>query len=404
RAERNRTKIAVLYMDVDAFKDINDSVGHNRGDELLRILSERLRSTIRKTDSLFRMGGDEFALVYPDLSSRDQMHSIVDKLKKALEPPLIVKGESFKVTVSTGGAFYPDDGSNMDMLIKNAELAMYQAKSQGRDHYVTYNNNINDTLLSRITLSRKMKKALDRGHYKLFYQAQIETQTERLYGFEALIRWVDPENGIIPPDKFIPIAEENGFIAQLGQWTLEEACRQINEWTDKGYKDFTISVNISAYQFGLDHFIFDFREILDKSGVDPAYLKVELTETMLMANPHLAQRKMKQLQEMGINIALDDFGTGYSSLSYLNIFPVNYLKIDKAFIRNVHKDDSNQKLTTSIISLGKNLDLKLIAEGVETEEEKVFIREQGCHIIQGFVYSKPVPAPSAELFFRPFLP
>ena len=400
RAARNKNKIAVLYMDLDNFKDINDTMGHNLGDELLRLISERLRKTIRKSDSLFRMGGDEFTLVYTDLSDKKQIESIRDKLYASLEKPFPLKGEFHKVSLSIGAAFYPDDGENMDILIKNAELAMYQAKDRGRNHFVSYNDNISLNRLSRINLTNKMKRALEVGHYKLYYQAQINGATGRLYGFEALIRWIDPENGIVPPDKFIPIAEESGFIAQIGRWTLQEACRQINEWQGKGYGDFTVSVNISAYQFGLDHFIFDFREILESSGIDPSYLKVELTETLLMANPHLARRKLEQIQEMGVNIALDDFGTGYSSLSYLNIFPVNYLKIDKAFIRDVHKDGFNKKLTTSIISLGRNLDLELIAEGVETEEERRFVVEQGCHIIQGYVYSKPVPPQSAEDFFR----
>ena len=399
RAERNRTKIAVFYMDLDNFKDINDSLGHNRGDELLRLVSERFQNSIRKVDSLFRMGGDEFALVCSDLAAKEQVESIQDKLIKALKDPFLIKDQPLKISLSIGAAFYPDDGDNMDILIKNAELAMYQAKNHGKNHFVPYNDNIHNNRLSRINLANKMKRALEVGHYKLYYQAQIDGSTGRLYGFEALIRWIDPENGIVPPDKFIPIAEENGFIAQIGRWTLQEACRQIKEWRDRGFSGFTVSVNISAYQFGLDHFIFDFREILEKSKIDPSFLKVELTETLLMANPHLAQRKMEQLQEMGVNIALDDFGTGYSSLSYLNIFPVNYLKIDKAFIRDVHKDGFNKKLTTSIISLAKNLELELIAEGVETEEEKNFVVEQGCNIIQGYVYSKPVPAQRAELFF-----
>jgi diguanylate cyclase (GGDEF)-like protein len=404
RAERNQTKIAVLYMDVDDFKDINDEMGHNRGDELLRLLAERLKHTIRKTDSLFRMGGDQFALIYTDLANKEQLDNIIVKVKRSLTNPLQIRGESLNITMSMGSAFFPEDGSNMDILIKNAELAMYQAKKQGKGNFISYNESFNNIILSRISISNNMKKALKAGHYKLFYQAQIDCQNEELHGFEALIRWDDPVKGLILPNDFIPIAEENGFIAQLGQWTLEEACKQIKRWTAKGYRDFNISVNISAYQFGLDHFIFDFQEILEKSKIDPAYLKVELTETMLMANPHLARRKMEQLQEMGINIALDDFGTGYSSLSYLNIFPVNYLKIDRAFIKNVHADESNRKLTTSIISLGKNLDLTLIAEGVETDDEKNFIREQGCHIIQGYVYSKPVPASEAEDFFQAFVP
>ncbi|MBN2628827.1 MAG: EAL domain-containing protein [Spirochaetales bacterium] len=396
RAERNSTRIAVVYMDVDNFKDINDSLGHNRGDELLRSIGDRLKGAIRKTDSLFRVGGDKFTLVYNDLNETKQLNRIMDKLRKILDQPFAIRNEPLSISFSMGVAFFPDNGRDLDLLIKNAELAMYQAKNQGRNHVVTFNDHINNDILSRLSISARMKRALEMGRFKLYYQAQIDASTEKLFGFEALIRWIDPENGIIMPDMFIPLAEENGFIAQIGRWTLQEACRQIGEWYGKGYRGFTISVNISAYQFGLDHFIFDFREILEKSRIDPSYLKVELTETMLMANPHLAQRKMEQIREMGVQIALDDFGTGYSSLSYLNIFPVTYLKIDKAFIRDVHKDGFNKKLTTSIITLGKNLELQLIAEGVESVEEKDFLLGEGCRIIQGYLYSRPVPPQAAE--------
>lgn len=400
RANRNDEIIVLLFMDIDNYKIVNESYGTEAGDELLCEFSKRLIETFRESDTIFRLGGDEFAVLLGGVKKLDDVVSITNKLEENIRIPLKTKVNKFFLTASIGVVSYPKDGSTIESLLKNSEIAMYRAKSEGGNKTVFYTEEIDKSSREKIDIEAKIRDAISNNHFQLYYQPQIDGSNNRLNGFEALIRWIDPENGVIPPNKFIPIAEENGLIVQIGQWVIEETCRQVSKWISEGHKDFHVSINVSAQQFYRDDFVPILNQAIIDNEIDTSYISLELTESMMVSNPKATGEKMNEIKNLGVKLMIDDFGTGYSSLSYLKYFPLDVIKIDGAFTKDIVNDSFNKKLCLSIISLAKNLDMGLIAEGVETEEEKHYLIQQGCNIIQGYLYSKPIPAEDVYKHFN----
>ena len=411
RAKENDLKVAALYIDLDNFKRINDTLGHNFGDVVLKTIAKRLDNCIRSQDCvirqdtddggfrLARLGGDEFVAIVQDLETQEQAVAVAERIRAELTRPVEHLGHEFVVTSSIGVSLFPDDGSDIDTLLKNADVAMYQAKNAGRNSVRFYSGTMSLRSLERLELENDLRYALQRDQLELYYQPQIDVATQRMVCVEALLRWNHPERGIISPDKFIPLAEECGLIAPLGEWVLTTACRQIKEWQDKFDDQLSIAVNVSSQQF----FHSDVAEIVLKAvfeaSLKPSSLTLELTETILMNDVEETIATLMKLRDAGTSLAMDDFGTGYSSLSYLKRLPLDTLKIDRSFVMDLENNSDDAAICAAIIAMAHNLDLKVIAEGVETQEQLNYLRDQGCDEIQGFLISKPLPAAELERRF-----
>ncbi len=411
RAKENDLKVAALYIDLDNFKRINDTLGHNFGDVVLKTIAKRLDNCIRSQDCvirqdtddggfrLARLGGDEFVAIVQDLETQEQAVAVAERIRAELTRPVEHLGHEFVVTSSIGVSLFPDDGSDIDTLLKNADVAMYQAKNAGRNSVRFYSGTMSLRSLERLELENDLRYALQRDQLELYYQPQIDVATQRMVCVEALLRWNHPERGIISPDKFIPLAEECGLIAPLGEWVLTTACRQIKEWQDKFDDQLSIAVNVSSQQF----FHSDVAEIVLKAvfeaSLKPSSLTLELTETILMNDVEETIATLIKLRDAGTSLAMDDFGTGYSSLSYLKRLPLDTLKIDRSFVMDLENNSDDAAICAAIIAMAHNLDLKVIAEGVETQEQLNYLRDQGCDEIQGFLISKPLPAAELERRF-----
>jgi len=392
RAERAGKHVALMFLDLDRFKIINDSLGHDAGDQVLKVVAERLRSRMRKSDTVARLGGDEFTVILEAIGTVQDATNVAQELLHIVGQSIMVQDQEVFVTPSVGIALYPQYGKDPETLIKNADMAMYRAKRQGRNMYRFYTTETNGKASQHLAIESSLRRGLEREEFLLHYQPQIDMNNGRVVALEALLRWQTPERGMIQPDDFIPLAEENGMIVLLGEWVLRTACRQNQEWQHAGLPPISVSVNLSARQFRQRNFVETVSRILKESGLDPQYLDLELTESLLFESNGATKSRLKELKELGIRISIDDFGTGYSSLSYLKAFPIDTLKIDRTFVGDIPMSEEDSAIASGMIALAHGLHMKVTAEGVETLAQLDFLRERGCDAIQGFLMSPPVPA------------
>ena len=392
-ANRARQRVTVVFIDLDNFKTVNDSLGHSAGDTLLKVVAGRMAAAVRATDTVARLGGDEFVILLADHDrSGDTTAAVLDRIRQAIAEPVLINDQAFKVTGSLGMAIYPEDGGDPDTLLLNADIAMYEAKANGRDNCQRFTREIDDAARERRLLRDHLPGAIANCEFRLLYQPQIDLASGRMIGVEALARWNQPSLGDVPPAKFIPLAEESGLIVPIGKWVLREACRQTRAWQDAHLPGISVSVNVSARELSESGWADEVTRILDETGLDPHRLELEVTESMLMRDVAQAVAVMQQLQSIGVQFAIDDFGIGYSSLSALKSLPVARLKIDRSFISNLTSDADDQNIARAVISLGQKLNMRVIAEGVETAEQLAFLRENHCDEVQGYYFSRPVPA------------
>jgi diguanylate cyclase (GGDEF)-like protein/PAS domain S-box-containing protein len=395
-AQRRKILAAVLFIDLDRFKLINDTMGHSKGDEVLKAVAARLKKRTRESDTLARQGGDEFILLVQGLDRVEDITKVAENIFSALKEPFKYEGNIFSITVSMGVSIYPNDGEDADTLIKNADIAMYAAKDEGRNNFQLYNASMNESIAKRLRLENKLRKALDNDEFLLHYQPQVDSTSGEVIGIEALVRWQDPKEGLISPGEFIPIAEDTRLIIPIGEWVLRTACAQNKMWQDEGLKQMTMSVNISTHQFTQKDFITTVERILQETKLDPKYLELELTESIIMEGIETTIERLHALKAMGIRLSIDDFGTGYSSLEYLKRMPIDMLKIAQTFVRDITSDPNDVAIASATIQLAKSLQLEVIAEGVETREHLKLLNDLQCTRIQGYLFSKPLPSHEIE--------
>lgn len=393
---RNNQQMAVMFIDLDHFKIINDTLGHDIGDLLLKEVSERLKTCVRKQDTVSRQGGDEFIVVLHTIANNLDAGTVAQKILDALMKPYPLNGKELHIGGSVGIASFPEDGNDVSTLLKHSDVAMYHAKASGRNNYQFFTQQLNQLAHERQTLGADLRHALERNEFILHYQPVIDMPDHKLQNMEALIRWQHPEQKLIPPNKFIALAEETGLIVPIGKWVLRTTCEQIKNWLDQGYDVPRIAINLSAKQFKDDALVENIRQTLHDTGVDARNIALEITESILIDNIDKVTETLNQLSNMGLKISIDDFGTGYSSLSYLKHFPIHTLKIDQSFIREIATNSSDQTIVATIIAMANNLGQKVIAEGVETEAQLNILLQQGCNRYQGFYFSKPLPAIEVE--------
>ncbi len=398
-ADRTRRKVALLFLDLDRFKTINDSLGHPVGDALLQETTRRLLDSVRDTDTVSRLGGDEFVVVITDLEDDETAATVAQKIIEVTRQPFECEGHSLAISVSVGIALFPADGRDFDTLLKKADTAMYHAKDAGRNTSRFFTEQMNVNALERLLIQNRLQHAIDRSEFVLHYQPQVALGTGRIIGVESLVRWRNPELGLVPPDRFIPMAEENGSIIAIGEWVLREACRQGRKWADEGIGPLPMAVNISTLQLQQGDFAARVLAIVAESGFDPALLELEFTESILIQDVDRVVDQVSRLKAAGISVAIDDFGTGYSSLSYLKRLDVDRLKIDRSFIRDIGTDPDDAAIVRAITQMARSLRLKTLAEGAETPEQTRFLLAEGCEEVQGFLYSRPL---SADAFARLF--
>jgi diguanylate cyclase (GGDEF)-like protein/PAS domain S-box-containing protein len=398
---RHGERRAVLFVDLDHFKTVNDSLGHAVGDLLLQEVARRLSESLRAGDVVGRLGGDEFVMLLRHMDSDADIAVVADRILARLAEPFALAEHELVVTPSLGIALYPNDGEDYDTLIRNADAAMYHAKESGRNTYRFYTADMNVRAREILAVENQLRRALERNEFVLHYQPQVEISTGRIIGAEALIRWQHPERGLLGPAEFIPLAEERGLIAPIGQWVLREACRQNKAWQDAGLSSIEVAVNLSAVQFYQRELVDNIAAMLDQYTLEPHWLALEVTESIIVQNVDSTVRTMSALEQMGLKLAIDDFGTGYSSLSYLKRFSADKLKIDRSFVADVPGDPDDSAITRAIINLARNLNLRVIAEGVETQAQWDFLRAEGCDEVQGYLVSRPVAAEAfGELLAR----
>ncbi len=405
-ARRENSGIAVMLLDLDGFKDVNDTFGHLAGDQLLRVVAHRIASAIRASDTLARLGGDEFALIQTKVRRPADIISLADKVLGTVTVPFRLDGQEVHASASLGIAVFPQDGQDVDTLLKNADLALYRAKSEGRGRFHFFEPAMDETAQTRRRLERELRQALEGDELMLHYQLQLELATGRFVGVEALVRWNHPERGLVMPDEFIPLAEATGLIRPLGEWVLQEACRQARTWREKGWQ-LTMAVNLSPVQLRNGHLLPAVAKALKQAGLKPVRLELEITENVLIESlerelggllqgQHDPTNLMRELTSRGVRLAIDDFGVGYSSLAYLKYLPVQTIKVDRSFMRGVGEDADAEALLRAIVGLGHNLGKRLVAEGVEDERQLAFVRELGCEVAQGFHIARPQAAKDVE--------
>src|SRR5580704_17107055 len=397
-ASRHTKKVGVLFLDLDGFKHINDSLGHLTGDKLLQSITKRLCDCVRASDTVSRQGGDEFVVLLSEMEHSEDGAVTARRLLQAVAAAHFINEQDLHVTTSIGISVYPDDGLDAETLIKNADTAMYQAKENGRQSYQFFKSSMNERAVERQSIEEGLRRAVERKEFLVHYQPKVQLSTGQISGAEALIRWTHPIRGLVPPGDFIPIAEDCGLIVPIGNWVLREACKQACAWAKEGLPTITMAVNISAMEFRDEDFLDGVFRILRETGLDPAALELELTESVLMKRAESTQSILKILRGSGIQLAVDDFGTGYSSLSYLRKFPNDALKIDQSFIRQITTAPDETTIVTAVISMGRSLKLRVVAEGVETMEELTFLQAHQCEEAQGYYFSRPVlPEQFAQL-------
>ncbi len=396
-AKRHKKQVGLLFLDLDHFKHINDSLGHAIGDQLLQSVANRLVECVRTTDTVCRQGGDEFVILLAEIGQPQDAAQVAETLRAALVMPHPIGGHELHVTLSIGISIFPDDGTDVATLMQNADTAMYHAKASGRNNYQFFRAEMNTRAVRRQFVESSLRRALKHGEFMLHYQPKIDLATGAMTGAEALLRWQDPDLGLVMPAQFVPIAEDNGLIVPVGRWVLREACRQVQAWLDSGLPAVPVAVNISAAEFRHEGFLEGVAQILKETGLAPHYLQLELTESILMHDVESSASVLEALKAMGVQLAIDDFGTGYSSLSYLKRFPIDTLKIDQSFVRDIATDVDDATIVAAVIGMGRNLKQRVIAEGVETQEQLEFLQARHCDEGQGFHFSHPV---SAEDFAR----
>ena len=391
-AKRNKHKLAVMFLDLDGFKIINDSLGHLTGDELLQAVASRLRCCLREGDTLARVGGDEFNLLLPQIKRHSDAAKIAEKIISNLKKPFVIEGHEVFIGLSIGIALYPDDGAHIEALIKNADMAMYHIKGRGKNGYEFFSDNMLSRVARHSSLERGLRKALEENQFILMFQPQQEIKSGRIIGVESLIRWQHPEEGLIAPNDFISLAEETGQITDIGEWVLRAACQEYSRWREKGVSDIKIAVNLSAAQLYRTDFVETILDVLEEHRMPGRYLELEITENILMQDVEHVVEKLHCLTHHGISVAVDDFGTGYSSLGYLHTLPLRTLKMDRSFINSIKSADERHSIITAIVAMGKGLDLSVIAEGVETKAQLNYLQSIGCPQAQGFLLGHPLSA------------
>jgi diguanylate cyclase (GGDEF)-like protein len=379
-----------LFLDLDRFKNVNDSLGHAAGNLLLQAVAKRLHGATRAEDTVARLGGDEFVVLLPQLEHEHEAASIARKILARFEAPFVLDGHELFASPSIGIALFPNDGDDAHALLENADIAMYQAKERGRRTFCTYNRSMNDHARARLALESQLHNAIERGELRLHYQPKIRMPGGELSGMEALLRWQHPELGLLQPAEFIPLAEESGLIVPVGEWALEEACRQNQEWVTAGFPPLVVAVNLSLRQFQQQHVEDVTARILRATGMDPALLELEVTESLAMQDPESVSATLHDLKSLGVACSIDDFGTGYSGLNHLTGFPIDKLKIDKSFVATIDTD-REAPIVVAVVALAHGLGLEVVAEGVETTEQLERLRELGCDEMQGFLFSRPLP-------------
>jgi len=392
--------IVVIFLDLDNFKMINDTVGHDQGDELLKLVAERLSGILREGDIVSRIGGDEFLVLLQSLPGLDAITRVEERIIQSFKQPFVLNELKYNITASIGAAVFPVDGESAEALIKNADMAMYEAKEKGKNQYVHYSSDMNDQVVENITITNALYRALDHNEMSLVYQPLVCNATGKVRGMEALIRWNHPELGPISPEKFIPIAEKTGLINQIGEWVLRTACAQNKAWQDAGLPRVRVGVNLSVSQFQSHEIVDMVKGILEETCLDPGYLELEITESIAIKEKDYMVEILKAFKRLGVSIAIDDFGTAYSSLEYLKQLPVDRIKIAMTFVHGIAVSEKDEAVTKAIIVLARNLGLNIVAEGVETKNQVAFLNQQMCDEIQGFFYYKPMPAEDMERLMR----
>jgi diguanylate cyclase (GGDEF)-like protein len=409
QAGREKNIVAVLFLDVDNFKRINDTFGHTVGDNLLKEISTRLGHIVRKSDSVARrhldnmfarLGGDEFTVLLSDIHEVEDSLKVAERINNAISKPFSLENQEVFVSVSTGIAIYPNDGNDCDTLLKNADSAMYFAKEQGKNNYQFYMQSMNARAFESLAMENDLRRALENDELLLYYQPQVDIVNGKVIGVEALIRWQHPEKGMISPVDFIPVAEKNGLINPIGEWVLKTACNQSRKWRDQGMPPLLMSVNIASQQFQQKNFIEIIQNSVNTAGISPTDLMLEITESTLMENTDAVSMKLHEVTGMGVQLSIDDFGTGYSSLSYLKRFPIHAIKIDYSFVKEININPDDAAIVEAIILMANSLKLDVVAEGVETEDQLKFLREQGCKVVQGFLFSRPLPADEMYVYLN----
>ncbi len=390
-AKRYSGMLGVLFLDLDGFKQINDTKGHSHGDRLLQIVAQRLKKNVRESDTIARLGGDEFIILLKGITTIDDVFKVGMKVLEVTPKPLLLDNESINITCSIGASIFPCDGDTTEDLIKKADFAMYKAKSLGKNTFHLYNSEVDKKNSKRQSLENKLRHAIESDHLLLYFQPQVSLRTGEISGLEALVRWDDPELGLILPSEFIPLAEETGLILPLGEWVLKSACTQNKIWQTAGYKQLPISINLSARQFREISIVQTIHNALQEVELEPKFLKIEITETHVMQDVDYTISTLEILREMGIHVALDDFGTGYSSLNYLKRLPIDQLKIDKSFINDIPENLHDATILTAISTMAQTLGIKVVAEGVENESQLHFLQSIECDTIQGYYFSRPLP-------------
>ena len=400
KAQRNNTKMALFFIDLDHFKEINDSLGHDIGDKVLKVVTKKLLSILRKEDSLARLGGDEFTVIVNDLKNGEDASILAEKILKVLAEPIVIYDNELYVSSSIGISLYPDDGGLVQNLLKFADAAMYRAKSEGRNNFQFYSAEMTELAFERVVMETSLRAALKNEEFIVHFQPQVDGNTGKLVGMEALVRWNHATMGIISPAKFIPLAESTGLIVELDRFVMRKAMTQIALWYEKGLNPGVLAMNLAVKQLKQKDFISMFKNLMDETGCEPEWLELEVTESQLMSNPEEAIRVLGEISDLGVGLAIDDFGTGYSSLAYLKKLPIDKLKIDQSFVKDIPEDEDDCAITKAVISLSQSLNLRVIAEGVETQEQKQFLVSNKCNNIQGYLYSKPVNAQELEVILK----
>jgi diguanylate cyclase (GGDEF)-like protein len=391
-ARRQNRTVAVMFLDLDHFKHINDALGHSVGDKLLQSVAKRLVATLRSSDTVSRQGGDEFVILLPDIGYLGDAAASAKKLLRSFREPHIIGEHSLSVNGSIGISMYPADGMDAETLLRNADLAMYHVKEAGRNDFLFFKESMNLRALERQTLEARIRRGIDLKEFVVYYQPMVSLSTGRMTGIEALIRWESPDRGLVQPADFVPIAEDTGLVVQIGRWARHQACLQARAWQDAGFPSVPISVNVSAVEFRHIAFISGLQATLAETGLDAQYLVLELTEGVLMEDVESTISLLQQLKALGIHLAVDDFGTGFSSLSYLRRFPIDVLKIDRSFVKEIDRADTDSAILAAIVNMGNSLKYRVIAEGVEMREQREYLLTQHCAEGQGFLFSRPVPA------------